>query len=206
MTTMNIQPSFAPLAATAVAPVTARRLVRATLAALLAGVTAAGSAQAATFQSVQADKSRIGFSFRQMGVAMDGRFKRFSAQVQFDTDKPAQARGRVEIDLASVDAGSSEADQEVVGRSWFHVAAHPRATFVLEGMKPTGAGQYEASGRLTLKGQTREMRVPLKLSPQGLLTGSFVLRRADFGIGEGMWSKFDVVANEITVNLALELK
>lgn len=48
--------------------------------------------------------------------------------------------------------------------------------------------------------------MPLKLSPQGLLTGSFVLRRADFGIGEGMWSKFDVVANEITVNLALELK
>lgn len=203
---MHLQRSFALLAATAVAHITSHRLARAALITLLAGVTAAGGAQAATFQSVQADKSRIGFSFRQMGVAMEGRFKRFSAQVQFDTDKPAQARGRVEIDLASVDAGSSEADQELVGKSWFHVAAHPRAAFVLEGMKPTGAGQYEAAGRLTLKGQTRELRVPLKLSPQGLLTGSFVLRRADFGIGEGMWSKFDVVANEITVHLVLELK
>jgi polyisoprenoid-binding protein YceI len=38
------------------------------------------------------------------------------------------------------------------------------------------------------------------------LTGSFVIRRADYGIGEGMWSKFDVVANDVTVNLSLTLK
>jgi polyisoprenoid-binding protein YceI len=47
---------------------------------------------------------------------------------------------------------------------------------------------------------------PIKLSAQGGLTGSFVLKRADFGIGEGMWSKFDVVANEIVVNFNLSLK
>jgi hypothetical protein len=38
------------------------------------------------------------------------------------------------------------------------------------------------------------------------LTGSFVLKRADYAIGEGMWAKFDVVANEITVNFNLNLK
>jgi polyisoprenoid-binding protein YceI len=194
------------LAAAVAAPAAARRLALAVLPALLVIATAPGGARAANYQSVLADKSRIGFSFKQMGVTMDGRFRKFSAQVLFDTDKPTQARGRVDIDLNSVDAGSSEADQEVLGKSWFHVAAHPKASFLLEGMKPVGSGQYEAAGRLTLKGQTRELRVPLKLSPQGVLTGSFVLRRADFGIGEGMWTKFDIVANEVTVHLALELK
>lgn len=187
-------------------PTTSRRHTFAHLLSVLALGAACAGAQAASFQSVVADKSRIGFSFRQMGVSMEGRFKAFRAQVQLDTGKPAQARGRVDIDLASIDTGSAEADQEVTGKSWFHVAAHPQASFVLEGLKPTGAGQYEASGRLTLKGRTRELRVPLKLSPQGQLSGSFVLKRADFGIGEGPWAQFDVVANEITVNLDFLLK
>jgi hypothetical protein len=37
----------------------------------------------------------------------------------------------------------------------------------------------------------------------GLLTGSFTLKRADYTIGEGMWAKFDVVANDIQVNFSL---
>jgi polyisoprenoid-binding protein YceI len=61
-------------------------------------------------------------------------------------------------------------------------------------------------GQLSIKGQTRELIAPVTLSTQGVLTGSFVLKRADFGIGEGMWAKFDVVANEITVHFNLSLK
>mgnify|MGYP000476403141 FL=1 len=167
---------------------------------------ALGSAQAASYQAVVPEKSAITFNYKQMGVAMDGKFKKFNAQVSLDTAKLDKAKGSIDIDLASIDTGSSEADQEVVGKSWFNVAAHPKASFVLKGLKSTGANQYEAVGQLSIKGQTRELHAPLKLSPQGALTGSFVLKRADFGIGEGMWAKFDVVANEITVNFNLNLK
>ena len=167
---------------------------------------ALGSAHAATYQAVVPEKSSVTFSYKQMGVAMDGKFKKFNAQVSLDTAKLDKAKGSIDIDLASIDTGSSEADQEVVGKSWFNVAAHPKASFVLKGLKATGTNQYEAAGQLTLKGQTRELHTPLKLSPQGALTGSFVLKRADYAIGEGMWAKFDVVANEITVNFNLNLK
>jgi polyisoprenoid-binding protein YceI len=165
-----------------------------------------GSAQATTYQSVVPEKSTIAFSYKQMGVAMDGKFKKFNAQVSLDTTKLDKAKGSIDIDLASIDTGSGEADQEVVGKAWFNVAAYPKASFVLKQIKSTGANQYEATGQLTIKGQTRDVHAPLKLSPQGVLTGSFVMRRADFGIGEGMWAKFDVVANEITVNFNLNLK
>lgn len=173
---------------------------------LTLGVCAFGTAHAATYQTVVPEQSAITFRYTQMGVPMDGKFRKFSAQLSLDSAKPAQAKGSIEIDLASIDTGSSEADQEVVGKAWFHVAAHPRARYVLKALKPTGAGQYEAQGQLTLKGQTREVVAPLRLSPQGQLTGSFLIRRADFGIGEGMWSKFDVVANDITVQFKLNLK
>ena len=163
-------------------------------------------AHAASYQAVVPEKSAITFSYKQMGVAMDGKFKKFTAQVSLDTAKLDKAKGSIDIDLASIDTGSGEADQEVVGKSWFNVAAYPKASFALKSLKATGANQYEAVGQLTLKGQTRELHAPLKLSPQGVLTGSFVLKRADYGIGEGMWAKFDVVANEITVNFNLNLK
>ena len=176
------------------------------IATLALSASAAGSAHAVTYQAVVPEKSSITFAYRQMGVAMDGKFKKFNAQVQLDTTKADKTQGSIDIDLASIDTGSSEADQEVVGKSWFNVAAHPKASFVLKTLKPAGANAYEAVGQLTIKGQTRELVAPARLSPQGQLTGSFVLRRADFGIGEGLWAKFDVVANEITVHFNLNLK
>ena len=166
----------------------------------------AQTAHTAPLQALVPEQSTLGFSYKQMGVAMDGQFKKYSAQIQFDPAKPDKATGRLEIDLASIDTGSAEADQEVVGKAWFHVAAHPKAVFVLQQLKATGANQYEAVGQLTIKGQTREVRAPLKLVPPSTLAGSLVIKRADFGIGEGLWAKFDVVANEITVNLKLKLK
>lgn len=173
---------------------------------LLFGSVIVWSAHAATFQAIAPEKSSITFSYKQMGVPMEGHFKKFQAQVHLNTDKPAQAKGSIEVDLASIDTGSSEADQEVVGKSWFNVAAHPKARFVLKNLKSVGPNQFEATGQFTLKGQTRELVAPIKLTPQGVLTGSVVLKRADYGIGEGMWAKFDVVANEITVKFNLNLK
>ena len=61
-------------------------------------------------------------------------------------------------------------------------------------------------GTLSIKGKSRDVKFPLKHTPQGkegLLTGSFTLQRADYRIGEGMWAKFDVVANDIQVNFSI---
>ena len=173
---------------------------------LALGLGLVASAQAATLQTLVAEKSSVTFSYRQMGVAMEGKFRKFGAQLQLDPARPEKATGRLDIELASIDTGSAEADQEVAGKAWFNTAAYPRASFVLQSLRQTAPGQYEAAGALTVKGQTREIRLPVRLNPPSTLTGSFVLKRADFSIGEGMWAKFDVVANEINVQFNLNLK
>lgn len=163
-------------------------------------------AHAAPYQSIVPAKSSVTFSYKQMGVAMDGRFKKFAAQVNFDPAKAEQAKASFEVDLASVDAGSSEADQEVVTKSWFNAAAFPKASFVAKQIKQTAPNQYEVQGTLSIKGLSRDVKFPMKHTAQGkdgLLTGSFTLKRADYTIGEGMWAKFDVVANDIQVNFSL---
>ena len=71
---------------------------------------------AAEFNSVQADKSSLVFGFKQMNVGMEGRFKKFAAQMSFDPAKVASAKVSLDVDLASIDTGSAEGDDEVAGK------------------------------------------------------------------------------------------
>jgi len=51
--------------------------------------------------------------------------------------------------------------------------------------------------------------VPVTLTQAGGLTtatGSFVLKRLDFKIGEGEWSDTSVVANDVQVRFKLQLQ
>ena len=164
------------------------------------------NANAVEYKSIDAAKSNVAFSYKQMGVGMDGKFKKFAAQLNFDPSKAAAAKVNLEIDLTSIDTGSSEADQEVTGKSWFNTNAFPKAVFVSSQIKQTATNQFEVAGKLTIKGQTKDISFPLKQTAQGnagVFSGGFVMRRADFNIGEGMWAKFDVVANEVQVNFQI---
>ena len=179
------------------------------LVALLVSVCMACAAQSTSYQSVQAEKSSINFRYKQMGVTVDGKFRKFQSTLQFDPAKPELARASIEVDLASVDTGSAEGDEEVLGKPWFHTTAFPKALFVLKQMKPTGPDTYEASGTLSIKGHPRDLKFAVKHIAQGgkgQLSASFNLARSDFSIGEGVWSKFDVIANDIQVNFQLAVQ
>lgn len=161
---------------------------------------------AVEYSQVQADKSAIHFSYQQMGVKMDGQFKQFSSQLNFDPAKPATAKANFDVELASIDLGSSEADQEVAGKPWFNTKTFPKANFVSSSVRALGGNRFEVAGKLTIKGQTREVIVPATFTGQGksgVFDGSFVIRRGDFSIGEGAWAKFDIVANDIQIKFRI---
>ena len=163
---------------------------------------AATAAQAIEYSQVQSDKSGIDFTYQQMGVKMDGKFTKFASQLAFDPARPTAAKATIDVDLGSIDAGSSEADQEAVGKSWFNVKGFPTARFVSGAVKDLGGNRYEVAGKLTIKGQTRDIVVPATFSTKGnvgVFDGSFTIRRGDFTIGEGSWAKFDVIANDVVV-------
>lgn len=165
-------------------------------------------ATAALAQQVIPAQSDISFTSRQMGVPVDGRFSRWSAQIRFDPRQPAAGQVAFTIDTGSAGFGSPETDAEVPKPSWFHVARFPQATFQSTAIKPTGAGRYEVSGKLTLKGVSRDVVVPVTLAQSGAqttATGSFHLKRLDFHIGDGEWADTSMVANEVLVKFKLAL-
>ncbi|MEW5770429.1 MAG: YceI family protein [Pseudomonadota bacterium] len=140
-------------------------------------------------------KSAVRFVIRQMNVPVEGGFRRFAAQADFDPARPEQGRLRVELDVGSIDTGSTEGDGEARRPLWFDAARHPRAVFVSKAIRRLADGRYAASGELNVKGQVRPVTVPFALVRQAnggwLAEGGFALRRSDFGIGGGDWN--DVV-------------
>lgn len=173
---------------------------------ILAGLIAPGIAAAAEVGPVQIDKSGVSFVSKQMGVPVDGEFRKFAVQLSFDPAKPEAGRAQIDIDMASIDAGSAEANEEVVGKNWFSVKQFPKAGFVSSSVKPLGAGKFEVAGKLTIRDKTRDAVAPFTMSTQGAnlqFDGSFIIKRADFGIGQGVWADFDTVANEVQIKFKI---
>ncbi|HEY2925688.1 YceI family protein [Piscinibacter sp.] len=162
----------------------------------------------ASAQQLVAAKSEIAFTSKQMGVPVDGRFRRFDAQLAFDPKKPEAATVALTIDLASVALGVAEAEAELAKPDWFGIKQFPQATFQSTSVKPAGPGRFDVAGKLAIKGAARDVVVPVVLAQAGgttTATGSFVIKRLDYRIGDGDWKDTSMVANDVQVKFKLTL-
>jgi polyisoprenoid-binding protein YceI len=189
--------------------VTPRRFVAlASLACALAGAgIPAAQAQPRPAQ-LQAAGSEIAFTTRQMGVPVEGRFGSFSAQVTLDPRRPEDGSISLAIDTASARFGSAELDAEVIRPTWLDAAGFPQASFQSSSIRATGPGRFDVAGKLTIKGSTRELVVPVQLTASGanhVASGSFTLRRLDFRVGEAEWADTSMLANDVQVRFKLTL-
>jgi polyisoprenoid-binding protein YceI len=158
---------------------------------------------------VLVDKSEIAFTMKQMGVKFDGRFRKWTADVVFQPQALGNSRADVDVDLASVDLASAESEAEAKGPLWFNAGKFPVAHFASTSVTEVGGNRYEIAGKLSLKGITRECRVPIVVRADAagnrIAEGSFSLKRLDYKIGEGEWSDTDTVANDIVVRFRMVL-
>lgn len=159
-------------------------------------------AHAEEYREVLSKESTVMFGYTQMGVLMEGQFNKFTAQLAFDPAKLKTAQAKIEIDIASIDTGVDEANEEVVGKQWFNAQTFPTASFVSTGMKSLGGNRYETSGQLSIKGTTRDVVVPVTFSSagaRGQFDGVLNIKRLDYAIGEGAWSDVGTVADAIQI-------
>ena len=160
-------------------------------------------------QTVDLAKSQISFGFRQENVPGEGTFRRFTAQVSFDAARPEATRANIEVDATSVDLGEAAWNSDMQGASWFDARQFPKATFVATGAKAVAGGRFEAPGKFTLKGVTRDVVATFTAKADSggtLLEGTVPLKRTDFRIGEGVWADTTVVANDVAVRFRVYLK
>ena len=154
-------------------------------------------------------KSEIGFTVKQMGVGVSGNFREFTARIDLDPQKPEAGKAQIEVTTASIATGEPQADTEAVAKPWLNAAGFPKARFASDEIHTLGQGRFEVKGKLTIKGKTREVKVPVTLENQpdgtALVAGEFTLLRTDFGVGGGEWNDDELVANEVPVRFRFTL-
>ena len=163
-----------------------------------------GVALAATAAPLKTDpaKSAVSAVFRQMNVAVESKFKKFNAAIDYDAAKPELAKASVEIDTASLDLGDADMNKEVAKKEWFNSAQFPKATFVSSSIKPAGAGKLNVSGKLAIKGKSTEVSFPLTVKNEAgkqVFEGALPIKRLAYAIGEGEWKDTSMVADEVII-------
>jgi polyisoprenoid-binding protein YceI len=167
-----------------------------------------GTGQAAA-QGLLVDKSEIRFVSKQLGVNVEGHFRKWKADIVFLPKDLAKSKAEFEIELASIDLASDESETEIRSPQWFDTAKFPVARFASTSIKNVGADAFEVTGKLTLKGVTKDIVVPIAFkkdaSGNRVAEGSFPLKRMDYKIGEGMWADTEMVANDVLVRFRMVL-
>jgi len=158
---------------------------------------------------VLVDKSEIRFVTKQMGVNFEGRFRKWRANVVFLPNDLAKSKAEFDIDLGSIDLESDDSESEVKGPLWFDMAKFPVAHFASTSMKSTGGDKFEIAGSLMMKGVTKGVVVPIVFKKDAagnpVAEGTFNVKRLDYGIGLGLWSDTETVANDVVVKVRMVL-
>lgn len=166
------------------------------------------AATAAQAQQVLPVQSEVAFTIKQMGVPVEGKFRKWAAQVAFDPKKPEAGKVSLALDTASAGFGNAETDAEIPKPVWFNSAKFPQATFTSSAIKAAGPGKYSVAGKLVIKGASRDVVVPVALAQAGAnttATGTLAIKRLEFKVGDGEWADTSMVADEVQVRFKLVL-
>ena len=188
--------------------------VRASMSALIALALLVTSARAAAPTPVEytldPTRSSLKFTFKQDGADNQGRFRKYDVVLRFAENNLPASKLDVTVQLDSLDTGDEQRDGEMKGVNGFNVAKFPEAKFHATRISLVSVGRYEAVGKLTLHGVSRDIRVPLsfrtaneKAGPAAYITGRAGFNRLDFGVGQGQYKATDFIANEVGVNFGL---
>jgi len=156
-------------------------------------------------------KSTLQFTFTQAGGKNQGHFARFPVTFDFSPDNLPASRLEVTVQMSSFTTGDQERDDALRGDDLFAVSKYPQAQFIATQITKTANG-FEAAGKLTLRGATKDLRVPFTFrtatengATVGYMNGRTTVRRLDFGVGQGDWKATDQVGNDVEVTFALRL-
>lgn len=167
---------------------TKTNIIASSIMAAILGITV--QTQAATY-NLDPSHTTIGFSVRHMVVAnVKGQFATFNGTINYDPAAPETTSASAIIQVNSVDTANADRDAHLLKEDFFDAEKHPEITFETTSVQGT-APNLTLIGNLTMKGVTREVRLPVELNgpitdPWGNerigISGTAEVNRQDFGI------------------------
>ena len=152
--------------------------------------------------------------------AITGSANGVSGTVTFDPANPAATTGKIVVATASMHVPNTMMKDHLQSADWMDVAKFPEITFEakeLKNVKTAGdTTTADAAGSLTIRGVTKDVSVPVKLTylkdklslrvpnQKGdllVIRASFAIQRADYGINPG--APKDKVSDTIEITLSI---
>src|SRR3954452_22491157 len=148
-------------------------------------------------------RSTLEYQFTQAGALNKGKFTKYAVTLDVTGDAPSKLD--VVVQMSSVDTGDKERDDTLKSADLFSVAKFPQSHFTSTQITKSANG-YDAAGKLTIRGVSKDVHVPFTFSPaNGSLIGKLTLKRLDYGVGQGDWKATDQIGNDVAVTYALHL-
>ena len=148
-------------------------------------------------------KSTVTATSKQMNVPVDGTFRKFTAQLKLRSGKAGRGqRAAHHRHRAATTSATKATTSRCAARTGSTRRQYPNATFVSSAIAPAGGNQFKVSGKLTIKGKSENVTVPVTVTQQGAtqtFDGSLPIKRRQFDIGTGEWKDTSVVADEVVI-------
>lgn len=148
------------------------------------------------------------------------RFKKASAQLQFDPNDLAACSVAVRVDAKSLetdfpDPATLDFNAELLGEQWLSAAKYPQITFRSTKVEPTGARTMRIHGELTMRSVTRPMVLdakfnggyaghPMDKNARIGFAATGMLKRSEFGIAAGIPAPGSKMGVSDAVNVIVE--
>ncbi|HLM08355.1 MAG TPA: YceI family protein [Thermoleophilaceae bacterium] len=111
--------------------------------------------------------SRVEFAVKHLGIAtVKGTFGGFEGSLDLGEDL-ASVRASGTVEVASIDTGEPNRDAHLRSPDFFDADNHPQIRFESKQVRPSGDGEFEIVGELTMRGVTREIALQAEITGIG---------------------------------------
>ncbi len=147
----------------------------------------------------QVQESSITFKIKNAGFYVDGSLGDLEASIAFD---PETLEGSIEasVKTKTINTDNKSRDKHLRAADYFDVERYPLIIMKSKKIARSQAGNFIGYFDISIKGITKEIKVPFSLK-QGVLSGYFDLNRRDFGVG----GRSLILGDEVKVTIRLKV-
>jgi polyisoprenoid-binding protein YceI len=165
-----------------------------------------------TIDPVHSDAS---FSVRHLMVSkVKGRFRALEGQI-VTAENPLDSLATVSFDLASIDTGNEQRDNDLRSSAFLDIEHHPTMTYHSTGVRPGSGDHYLVDGELSLHGVTRPVTLTVEVNGFGPdawggtrvgFSATTEISRGDFGVDTNMPLDGGGVVVGDKINISVEVE
>jgi polyisoprenoid-binding protein YceI len=148
-------------------------------------------------------KSTISFKIKNLGINTEGTINGLQSNIQFDPANLGSSNIEASVDVNTINTDNDMRDSHIKSDEYFDVAKYPQITIKSVALKHKSGNNYTGQFNLTIKDKTQVVDIPFSYITSGStasFTGTFKIKRTDFGIGGSSM----IMANDVIITIDVE--